>query len=66
MKAQDVFLSSCLYHSQAGQCLKKKIKWKKYIPVFFLMHLVQEEDDKEGGDEPICDIDEILKRAETR
>ena len=30
------------------------------------MHLVQEEDDKEGGDEPICDIDEILKRAETR
>ena len=25
-----------------------------------------EEDDKETGDEPVCDIDEILKRAETR
>merc|ERR1719341_3127510 len=28
--------------------------------------LFKEDDDKETGDEPVCDIDEILKRAETR
>lgn len=28
--------------------------------------LFKEEEDKDTGDEPVCDIDEILKRAETR
>ena len=58
-------------------CLKSEI-----IPSFFYVRKIffsergqrdqyvtidhaQEEEDKEG-DEPICDIDEILKRAETR
>ena len=58
------FFSSCLNPNQAWHCFKKSLYGKIYL--FCLMHLVQEEDDKEGGDEPICDIDEILKRAETR